>query len=284
MNSKDLKIGWIGLGKMGKPMSEQLIRAGYPLQVYNRSKEKEAPLKKEGASSASSPKELLEQTDVVFLMVSDDNAINEIFSGQNGLLKADVSNKIIINMSTVSPEISREMAGELNKYGNHYVDAPVSGSVKQAQEASLVIIAGGEKAIFEKVRTLLETIGKKAVFIGDTGTGNLTKLAVNTYLGIITQGLAEVIHFSRENGVNTEDLLQILNNSALGSPFIKIKGDAVLQGNYEAAFTLNHLTKDLGLATNAGMSTPLGKVAYQTFKNAEPELGKEDVIAIIKKL
>lgn len=284
MNSEDVKIGWIGLGKMGKPMSEKLIRAGYPVKVYNRTKDKEIPLKKEGAETASSPKELFEQVDIVFLMVSDDDAIKDLFSGENGLLKADVSEKIIVNMSTVSPEISREMTEALSKKGNHYVDAPVSGSVKQAEEASLVIIAGGEKPIVEKVRQLLETIGKKMVYIGDAGTGNLTKLAVNTFLGIVTQGLAEVIHFSQAKGVNTEDLLEIINNSALGSPFIKIKGDAVLQDNYQAAFTLNHLTKDLRLATEAGMDTPLGRAAYETFKKAEHDLGKEDVIAIIKKL
>lgn len=130
MNSEGLKVGWIGLGKMGKPMSEKLIEAGYSLMVYNRTKNKEIPLKKEGAATASTPKELLEKTDVVFLMVSDDQAIEDLFSGENGILHADVREKVIVNMSTVSPEISREMAEALAKRGNFYLDAPVSGSVK----------------------------------------------------------------------------------------------------------------------------------------------------------
>lgn len=279
-----MKLGWIGLGKMGKPMSEKLIKAGYTLSVYNRSKEKEAPLKKEGATIASSPKELFEETDVVFLMVSDDNAVRDIFTGEKGLLAASSKNKIIVNMSTVSPEVSREMTTLLKEKNNYYLDAPVSGSVKQAEEASLVIIAGGETPVFEKVKPLLEIIGKKAIHIGDTGSGNVTKLAVNTFLGIVTQGLAEVIKFSRSKNVKTEDLMDILNNSALGSPFIKIKGDAVLQENYNAAFTLNHLTKDLRLAQEAGFNAPLGNVAYKSFQNAEKELGNEDVISIIKNL
>ena len=279
-----MKIGWIGLGKMGKPMSESLIKAGYSVNVYNRTKEKEGPLKKDGASTADSPKELMQKTDVVFLMISDDEAVKNVFEGENGILAADVKEKIVVNMSTVSPNISRKMAQALQEKGNYYLDAPVSGSVKQANESSLVIIAGGEKAIFEKVKPLLETIGKKAILVGETGAGNVAKLAVNTFLGVVTQGLAEVINFSRSKDIDTEDLMEILNNSALGSPFIKIKGDAAIQEDYNAAFTLSHLTKDLRLAQEAGLNAPLGNAAYETFKKAEAELGGEDVIAIIKKL
>ena len=279
-----MKIGWIGLGKMGKPMSESLIKAGHEVTVYNRTKSKEAPLKENGASTSSSPRELVEHTDIVFLMISDDEAVENIFKGEDGILAATIKDRIIVNMSTVSPDISREMAAALKEKGGHYLDAPVSGSVKQANEATLVIIAGGEKDIFEKVKPLLETIGKKAILVGDTGAGNVTKLAVNTFLGVVTQGLAEVINFSKNKDIKIEDLMDILNNGALGSPFVKIKGDAVMQEDYNAAFTLSHLTKDLRLAQEAGLDAPLGNAAYKTFSNAEAELGDEDVIAIIKKL
>src|ERR1700756_2979763 len=127
------KIGWIGLGKMGIPMSGSLIRAGFPVIVYNRSKEKEEYLKTMGAGVASSPAALIQQTDVVIVMVTDDKAINDIFKGDNGLLGAGATGKTIINMSTVSPAISREMAALCKQQNNHYLDAPVSGSVKQAE-------------------------------------------------------------------------------------------------------------------------------------------------------
>ena len=282
--SNNKVLGWIGLGKMGKPMSESLIKAGHEVIVYNRTKSKEAPLKEDGAATAGSPKELVEQADIIFLMISDDKAVDEVFLGKEGIMAADVKDRIIVNMSTVSPGISRKMANALKEKGNHYLDAPVSGSVKQANEASLVIIAGGEKAIFEQVKPLLETIGRKAVLVGGTGAGNVTKLAVNTFLGVVTQGLAEVINFSRSKDIKTETLMDILNNSALGSPFVKIKGDAAIQEDYNAAFTLSHLTKDLRLAQEAGLDAPLGNAAYKTFSNAEADLGDEDVIAIIKKL
>lgn len=279
-----MEIGWIGLGKMGKPMSEKLLNAGYPVSVYNRTKEKEQKLTKEGATSAKSPKALLEKCDVVFMMVSDDAAVHDIFSGEEGLLAANTSHKIVVNMSTVSAEISKEMAALLKKNDHQYLDAPVSGSVKQAEDGSLVIIVGGETSVFEKMKPLLEIIGKKAILVGNTGSGNLTKLAVNTFLGIVTQGLAEVIRFSATKNIRTEDFLEIINNSALGSPYIGIKGKAVLEENYQAAFTMDHLTKDLKLAQDAGYKGQLGSDTYRTFKDAQGELGQEDVIAIIKKM
>jgi len=148
------KVGWIGLGKMGIPMSQSLIKAGFPVIVYNRSKEKEAGLIASGAGVAATPAALIHQTDVVIVMVTDDKAIIDIFKGDNGLLGAGTSGKIIINMSTVSPVISREMAAACRQQGNHYLDAPVSGSVKQAQEAQLVIMAGGDESTFEKAKPI----------------------------------------------------------------------------------------------------------------------------------
>ena len=131
------KIGWIGLGKMGVPMSQSLIQAGFSVTVYNRTKEKQERLKASGADVASTPGALIRQSDIVFIMVTDDKAIIDIFKGENGLLSAGASDKIIINMSTVSPAVSKEMAALCGEQGNHYLDAPVSGSVKQAQDGQL---------------------------------------------------------------------------------------------------------------------------------------------------
>ncbi|MDB5115681.1 MAG: 6-phosphogluconate dehydrogenase [Mucilaginibacter sp.] len=278
------KIGWIGLGKMGVPMSQSLIKAGFPLIVYNRSKEKEEGLKSSGAGVASTPAALIQQADVVIIMVTDDKAIDDIFKGDNGLLGAGTSGKIIINMSTVSPAISKEMAAACEQQGNHYLDAPVSGSVKQAQEAQLVIMAGGDEGTFEKSRPILEKIGRMALLVGDTGAGNTAKLVINTLLGIQAQGLAEAVVFAQQNGIKNTDLVTLINNSALGSPFIKIKGEAIVNNNFNALFSLSNIAKDLRLAKDIGLATPLGEVAYQTFQDAEPALGDEDIIAIYKQI
>jgi 3-hydroxyisobutyrate dehydrogenase len=282
MNTK--KIGWIGLGTMGIPMSQQLIRAGYPVTVYNRSKEKEESLKAAGAATASSPKELIQQTDLVFIMVSNDEAIHDIFNGAEGLLSAKAGGKVIINMSTVSPGISKQMAALCREQGSDYLDAPVSGSVKQAQDGTLVIMVGGTANTFEQVKPELEKLGKLALLVGDSGAGNNAKLAINTLLSIHSQGLAETVLFAQQNDIKTEDMLAIINNSALGNIFAKIKGDAILNDNYKAAFALKHIAKDLRLAKAEGLNSPLAQVAYQTFQEAEPAHGNEDIIAVIKQV
>jgi 3-hydroxyisobutyrate dehydrogenase len=278
------KIGWIGLGKMGLPMSQQLIKGGYPVAVYNRTKEKEEALKAMGAQSVSSPAVLMLQSDVVIIMVSDDHAIREIFAGENGLITDAATGKVIINMSTVSPGISKEMAAVCKERSNYYLDAPVSGSVKQAEAGQLVIMAGGEEKVFQRVKPILECLGKLAMLVGSHGAGNFAKLAINTLLAFHAQGLAEAVVFARLNEIKTEDVITLINNSALGNAFSKIKGDAIINHDFKAAFALKHIAKDLRLAKDEGLTTPLAEVAFQTFQKAEAFFGEEDIIAIIKQI
>jgi 3-hydroxyisobutyrate dehydrogenase len=278
------KIGFIGLGKMGIPMAQNLINAGYKLAVYNRSEAKADALITQGASLIPSPAQLLQQSEVVILMVSDDEAIKQIFNGANGLLATATAGKIIVNMSTVSPAISKEMAVLVAKDGGFYIDAPVSGSLKQAQEGSLVIMAGGDTSAFDNVKPIFDVLGKLALQVGEIGAGNSAKLAINALLSFHAQGLAETVSFAKKQGIETKDLLELINNSALGNVFMKIKGDAILQDNYNAVFALKHIAKDLALAKAEGLNSPLANAAHESFLNAEQELGEEDIIAIAKKV
>ncbi|KQN32487.1 6-phosphogluconate dehydrogenase [Pedobacter sp. Leaf41] len=279
-----MKIGWIGLGNMGIPMATQLIDAAYQVAVYNRSKGKESELQKLGAATAETPQALLEKADIVILMVSDDQAIEQIFEGDKGLLSADAKGKIIINMSTVSPGISKQMHQKCKLNGIDYLDAPVSGSVKQAETGQLVIMVGGEEEVFEKAKPVLEKLGKLTLRVGEVGAGNQAKLAINSLLALYTQGLAETVLFANQNGVKTDDLLNLINSAAIGNIFTKIKGDAILAENYKPAFALKHIVKDLRLARDEGISSPLAKTVLKTFENAEAEYGEEDLIAVIKAL
>jgi 3-hydroxyisobutyrate dehydrogenase len=279
-----MKLGWIGLGNMGKPMSQRLLKAGYTLTVYNRNESKDESLKSLGAAVASSPRILVEQVDVIFIMVTDDQAIRQIFSADNGLLGSGTKGKIIINMSSVSPGISKEMAALCSREGNYYLDAPVSGSVKQAEEGQLVIMVGGSETILEKVVPVFEKLGKLILLVGNTGAGNTAKLAINILLAFHAQGLAEAIVFARQHEIKTQDLVTLINNSALGNVFSKIKGDAIIQNNYKAAFALKNIAKDLRLAKAEGMATPMAGITFETFQLAEPALGEEDIIAVIKHL
>ncbi|MCX2492675.1 NAD(P)-dependent oxidoreductase [Pedobacter sp. PF22-3] len=277
-----IKIGWIGLGNMGIPMAAQLIKADHAVTIYNRSKGKENLLKEMGASIAETPKALIAATEVVIIMVSDDAAVDQVFNDKDGLFDADISNKVIINMSTVSPAISKEMAFLCKEKGGQYLDAPVSGSVKQAETGQLVIMVGGDETAFEQVKTILEKLGKMAVRLGDTGAGNVAKLAINSLLALYTQGLAETVVFANQQGIETEDLLNLLNNGAIANIFTKIKGDAIIANNYKPAFALKHIVKDLNLAKAIGLDSPLAKTALNTFEAATAKYGEEDLIAVIK--
>ncbi|OGX83077.1 NAD(P)-dependent oxidoreductase [Hymenobacter glacialis] len=277
-------IGWIGLGNMGVPMVRQLLTAGYPVTVYNRHKEKEALILAEGANSAESPAAMLQVAEVVFLMVSDDQAIRDLFTGEQGLLQSPATSKLIVNMSTVSPGISREMATLCQEHKHEYLDAPVSGSVKQAETGQLAIMVGGKETAFERAKPILEKIGKLALHLGEAGAGNTAKLAMNTLLGFQAQGLAEAVLFAQQRGINTSDLLTLIQNSALASVFINTKGQVILNNNYDAAFALKLLAKDLRLAAAEGSATPLAEVVNKTFQQAEASFGDEDVMAIFKYL
>lgn len=277
-------IGWIGLGNMGIPMSQRLIGAGYPVTVYNRNRAKEAALKTAGAMTAETPADLISKTDVVFIMVTDDQAIREIFTGDNGLFSAKTSGKLIINMSTISPAISQEFGRLCNEQDNEYLDAPVSGSVKQALDGQLVIMVGGSQTAFDQATPLFRHLGKLSLHLGGHGAGNTAKLAINVLLSFHAQGLAEATLFAQQHGVKTEDFMTIFNNSAMSNVFGKIKGDAIIAGNYGAAFSIKNIAKDLRLAKALGLTTPLAQTAYKTFQDAEPEYGDLDIIAVIKQV
>ena len=280
-----VKLGWIGLGNMGNPMVMNLLKAGFEVMVFNRTKDKEAPLLNAGAKSASSLQELIETCDVVFTMLSNDSAVKEVVEGPTGLLSASVAGKTIINMSTVSPETSRYLNTICNQHNVHFIDAPVSGSVKPAQDGMLVILAGASTEDFEMAKPIFEVLGKIAIHVGEPGVASSAKLAINYLLGLNLQGLAETVLFAEKNGVSKEDMLNIINQGACGNGITNIKTPNILSDSYPAAFALKHLVKDLRLAKEAGLDSPLIHPLYDSYAAAEKEgLGDQDVMAIISSL
>lgn len=281
----NLKLGWIGLGNMGNPMVRNLLKAGFKVAVYNRSKDKEIPLIEAGAIAANSPQELMENCDVIITMLSNDAAVKEIFESKSGLLSKSFSGKTIINMSTVSPETSRYLAMICDKHQIAFIDAPVSGSVKPAQDGTLVIIVGGNPETYELVKPVFDVLGKISIYVGLAGAASSAKLAINYLLGLNLQGLAETILFAENNGVSKEDMLSIVNEGACGNGITKIKAASILSDSFPAAFALKHLVKDLKLAKDAGLDSPLAHPLLESYNKALNEgLGEEDVMAIIKSL
>jgi 3-hydroxyisobutyrate dehydrogenase len=280
-----VKIGWAGLGNMGIPMASNLIKADYPVQVFNRTREKEKPLLDAGAQSAAGLRQLATDNDVIFVMVSDDDAAKKIFSTEDGLLSGQVSGKLFINVSTIASETSKYLAEQCKQKGAGFLEAPVSGSVKPAQDATLIFLAGGDTDGFEKAKPILDKLGKLTLNLGPVGAGSAAKLAINYFLGLNVQGLAETVLFAKANGVKAEDMLTIINEGAVGNGITKLKSPSILKNEFPAAFALKHLAKDLRLARAQGLDAPLSEPLYNSFKQAQDDgLGEEDAMAIYKYL
>ncbi|MFA4136134.1 MULTISPECIES: NAD(P)-dependent oxidoreductase [unclassified Brevibacillus] len=278
-------IGWIGLGNMGIPMASNLLAAGYDVRVWNRTPGKAAPLVALGAKETATLSALVAQSDVLFTMVSDDDAVKAIYTGSDGLLSLSIQGKLAVDMSTISPDTSRFLAEQTKQAGLRFLDAPVSGSVGPAKEGKLVIMVGGERADFEVAKPLLDKLGKAAFYLGPNGAGTSAKLAINLLLGITVQGVSETLLFARSLGIGTEQMLDIISESAVGTPLIRGKAASILADDYPAAFALKHMAKDLRLANEAGVSTPLAESVNATYRHAlESGLGELDLMAILRHL
>ncbi|WP_221405668.1 NAD(P)-dependent oxidoreductase [Dysgonomonas massiliensis] len=279
MNTKS--ISWIGLGHMGVPMVLNLLKAGYALSVYNRSVEKLVPVVEKGATQCTSVAEAA-KSDIIFLMLSDDKAVSAI---ADQLLAAGLKGKLVINMSTISVDMTTEVASKVRAQGGHYIEAPVSGSVKPATDGTLIVLAGGTKADFEEALPYFERMAKLSLHLGEVGQGAKAKLAINYYMSVVIDGLAETVLFAEKNGIDRETMLQIVNESACGSPMSNMKTQSIIQNQYPAAFPLRHMDKDINLAIEQGLDTPTAKSVANAYKRAmDRDLADEDLMAVIKVL
>jgi len=276
------KIGWIGLGNMGIPMVKNLIKAGFEVTVYNRTASKTTSLQEAGAKVAAHAGDLWSMADTIITMVADDAAVKQIYLGEGGLLAGAIAGKTAIDMSTVSPDTSRQLAALLAEKGVDYLDAPVAGSVKPAELGQLVIMTGGKKAVYEAALPIFERLGKASFLMGDQGAGNSAKLATNLLLAFNMQGLSEAVLFAQEKGIAPKEMLAVINESAVANGITKLKTANIVNQDFTAAFALKHLAKDLRLAKEQGLHTPGGDTLYDSFRQAMAGgFGDKDIAAIL---
>ncbi len=281
----NLKIGWVGLGNMGNAMAANILKAGYELQVFNRSREKEKELVSAGAVSAAGLKELARDCDIVFTMLADDNAVKSVYEDRDGLLSGIDEGKLLIDMSTVAPATSVYLAGLCQSHAVSFLDAPVSGSVQPATEGTLIIMVGGESEDYSQALPLFEVLGKLSLHLGGHGAGSSAKVAINYLLAVQTQALAETVLFAQHNGIDKERMLQIVNEGACGNKMSQLKTPSIIKGLFPAAFALKYIVKDLKLARQAGLDAPLAAPVLETFSGAmQAGLGDEDLMAVVKYL
>lgn len=277
------KIGWIGLGTMGTPMAKNLEKAGFALQVYNRSAEKTEVFRNSGATIAKSISELLDNADIIFTMISDDAAVKSVYD--EIVSCGHIGGKIFIDMSTISQKLSEATAAKLKLQGASFIDAPVAGSTKPAADGTLIIMAGGDENTLQTALPYLEKLGKTIKHVGENGKGIATKLAINYFVALTYQSLAETVLFAEEKGISRTDFLAILNESALGSGATKLKTPLLVNDEYLPQFALDLMLKDILLAKENGIDFPLTQPLVETYQNAQKAgLGKQDVMSVAKYL
>jgi 3-hydroxyisobutyrate dehydrogenase-like beta-hydroxyacid dehydrogenase len=257
------KVGFIGLGVMGSQMVNRLLSKGHTVTGYNRTRAKAEWLVKKGMQWADSPRAVANASDYIFAMVTNSAAIQAITEGPAGLLAGLSTGKIFIDMSTVSPAVSRALAAKVRTAGGDMVDAPVSGSVITLQEGKLSVMVGGRKETFEAIKSLLLDIGPKVTYVGDNGLALSMKIAINLSLAVQMLAFSEGVLLAEKSGIARDVAVDVLTHSAVASPMIQYRGPFVLQQPEEAWFDVNMMQKDMVLATELGrqLDVPLPTTA-----------------------
>ncbi|HTH42674.1 MAG TPA: 2-hydroxy-3-oxopropionate reductase [Terracidiphilus sp.] len=252
-------IGFIGLGIMGKPMAKNLLKAGYELVVFDVV---EAPLKEvvaAGAKAATSPSDVASQCEIIITMLPNSPHVRKAILGKGGVIEGVKSGSIVVDMSSIAPLASREVAAELAAKGVEMLDAPVSGGEPKAIDGTLAIMVGGKQEVFDKVKDILSKVGASAVLCGDIGAGNVTKLANQIIVALNIAAMSEALVLATKAGVDPEKVFDAIKGGLAGSTVLNAKAPMVLQGNYKPGFRIELHIKDLqnALDTAHEISAPI---------------------------
>lgn len=284
---RDMSVGFIGLGAMGARMAKNIHEKGFKLNVYNRTPSRAEPFKALGAGVYGSPSALAENSEVIIIMVTGPEALHEVIEAENGAAAGVREGAVVVNMSTVSYGATMRASAEISCRRAAFVDAPVSGSIKPAEEGKLVILASGEKTVVDKVEPVLAAMGAQIIYLGGVGKGTNMKLAVNALLTGMVQVLAESLTLGRRLGLRLADMLRVIESGGMSSPLYKAKGGAILNGDFAKRFPVSLAFKDLSLALDAAgdacVPLPATAAAREMYSAAMAHgLGDEDFAAVMK--
>lgn len=245
-------LGFVGLGVMGSQMVNRLLSKGHTVTGYNRTRSKAQWLIERGMKWADSPKGVAQAADVTFAMVTNSAAITAVTDGPDGLFAGLGKGKIFVDMSTVSPAVSRALAAKVRDKGADMVDSPVSGSVITLQEGKLSVMVGGRKETFERVKPILQDIGPKVTHVGDNGLALVMKIAVNLSLAVQMLAFSEGVLLGEKSGISRETAVDVMTHSVIASPMVQYRGPFILGHPEEAWFDVNMMQKDMLLALELG--------------------------------
>ncbi|GAA0834383.1 NAD(P)-dependent oxidoreductase [Marinomonas arenicola] len=281
------RVGFLGLGIMGKAMAENLIKAGFDVTVWNRNAEKTTELVVLGAKQGTSPKSVAAHCDITFAMVSDPAAALAICQGPEGVAAGIGEGRGYIDMSTVDDSTSQMIADAITNAGGRFLEAPVSGTKKPAEDGTLIILAAGDKTLYDEALPAFDVMGKMSPFLGEVGQGASMKLVVNMMMGGMLSIFSEGMSLGQKAGLDGEKILEVIAAGAIANPMFKGKGAMLLAEDYTVSFPLKHMQKDMRLAVALGdklnLSLPTAATANEAFKQAKKAgFSDEDIAAVYK--
>lgn len=281
------KYGFLGLGIMGRGMAANLVKAGNKLVVWNRTPDKCAPLVQLGAQQAQSPADVIAACDVTFAMVSDPEASLELLFGTGGVLEAMGEGKSYVDCSTVDPHTAIEVGQSITEQGGRFLEAPVSGSKKPAEDGTLIFLCAGDQTLLDEVRPVLDVMGKATHYLGATGQAARMKLVINMIMGSMMTGFGEGLALAQKADLDVSELLAVLDEGAMANPVFRLKGPRMAAGDFSTAFPLKHQQKDMRLALQLGedltQPLPAAATANALFLRAkEAGFGDDDFSAVFK--
>lgn len=280
------EIGWIGLGQMGEPMVKHLLNSGVKVGVYNRNPAKAENVVAVGAKSYASVLDLVKAHEVIFLMIADYAAVQQVLNAE---VLAELKGKLVVNMSTISPSQNQAVQALLAQHGAEFVEAPVSGSSKVAEAGKLLVLSAGNQEIVEQLKPLFAAFSTTTFYYGEVGKAGGIKLMINSLLGIFIQAYGEALNFADQYGLPKEQVIEMISGSFMNSPIFQAKVPMYMANEFPPAFMMKHMTKDFNLASEEiaklGKSFPLIEQATKTYNQANDSgLSEVDMAAIYQYL
>ncbi len=293
MSGQKPRLGFIGLGIMGGPMTVNLLKEGYQVTVYNRTASKAQKLVEKGAAKAESPAEVARVSDVVIVMVSDSPDVEEVILGTRGVIEEARPGLLVIDMSTISPGVTRKISAKLREKGVEMLDAPVSGGEKGAIEGKLTILVGGNKDVYQRCLPILEVMGQKITYFGESGAGQSTKLCNQIICSVTLLGVCEGLTYAAKSGLDLEKVISALSGGSAQSWLLSNFGPKIIERDFKPGFLVKLEQKDLRLVLEAakglGVTLPGVSIAHQLYNSVEEEkdggmLGHHSLVKALEKL
>ena len=287
-----MKIGIVGTGMLGEAVGLHLLDVGYKITVFNRSKEKTEKLENKGALVVDSPKNVAENSELVIMVVKDANAVKDVVFGDCGILAGRHEEMCIADMSTINPNSTREISKQVTEHGIDYMEIPVMGGPNVAINGKLVIMASGKREVFERFKTIFESIADQSIYLGDTGTAHSIKLAMNLQIAMLALSLSEGITLTKKAGFDPEIFLKVLNSTYFKTGMSEGKAHKMINDSVKPTFTLANLKKDLDTINDAAESfdaeLPMAKIARKIYADATDagfgDIDYTGIISYIRKL